>query len=245
MLMLQRRTKNEPVSARTLAQIDDLPAYRRAGILLVLCAALAAIASSTAVHEALLRVLSMTEEVIGAHPIAGAVIFVLTAAVTAMLAFISIAMIVPAAVFAWEAPATLILLWVGWILGGLATYTIGRFVGRPVVRWLDAHESLHRLESGLPPDAPLWMIVLLQLALPSEIPGYLLGLLGYPLVRYTIALALAELPYALATVYLGASFIDGRAGVLLGAGILIALFSVAPLVLLRKAMRSRDGRKSI
>lgn len=240
--MLQRRQQKEPTCANDGVQVDDIAVYRRAGILLVLCAALAAIASSTAVHEELLRALTMTEDVIGAHPIMGAAIFVLAAAVSAMLAFISIAMIVPAAVFAWGAPTSITLLWLGWILGGIGTYSIGRFVGRPVVRWLAAQDSLRKLESALPVDAPLWMIVLLQLALPSEIPGYVLGVLRYPLGRYATALALAELPYALAAVYLGASFIDGRSGVLLGAGILVALLSLAPMIFLRKAIRARSGR---
>lgn len=216
--------------------------YRRAGILLALCAALAAIASSPTVHDALLKALSMTEDAISAHPIAGAAVFVLIAAVSAMLAFISIAVVVPAAVFTWGAPLSLILLWIGWILGGIATYTIGRFVGRPLVRWLATHESLRKVESSVPADAPIWMIVLLQLALPSEIPGYVLGLLRYPVSRYVLALSLAELPYALATVYLGASFIDGRSGVLLGAGILVAILTVATPTLWRKAMRTRDDR---
>jgi len=231
-----------PGGTSVAAAACGVQVYRRAAILLAACAILAAIASSSTTHTALLHVLSMTEDVIAAHPIAGAAVFVVTAAVSAMLAFVSIALIVPAAVFAWGTPASITLLWVGWILGGVATYTIGRVLGRPVIGWLAARESLQRLESRLPGDAPLWMIVLLQLALPSEIPGYLLGLLRYPLTRYVIAVALAELPYAVATVYLGASFIDGRSGVLLGAGILIALFSVAPVALLRKAIRDRNDR---
>lgn len=51
-------------------------------------------------------------------------------------------------------------------------------------------------------------VLLFQLALPSEIPGYLLGLARYPLPRYLAALMLAELPYAVGTVLLGIGFVN-------------------------------------
>lgn len=210
--------------------------YRRAAILLALVSALAAIASSSAVHETLVDALSVTDEIIGRHAVTGAAVFILLAAVSAMFAFVSIAVIVPAAVFAWGTSVTVGLLWVGWILGGMATYCAGRLLGRPLVQWLAAGESLRRLESRLPEDAPLWLIVLLQLAVPSEIPGYVLGLLRYPIACYAIALALAELPYALATVHLGASVIEGRGGSILSVGVLIALFSVGAFYALSRAL---------
>lgn len=212
--------------------------YRRAAILLALCVALAGIASSSALHEALLDVLVATDEIISRHPITGIFTFVALAAVSAMFTFVSIAVIVPAAVFAWGTSATVGLLWLGWILGGVATYGIGKHIGRPVVRSLTAGEALHRLESHVPANAPLWLILLLQLALPSEIPGYLLGLVRYPIGRYVLALALAELPYTLATVYLGASFVAGRSMVILGIGVTIALFSLAMFYGWRRVMRS-------
>jgi uncharacterized membrane protein YdjX (TVP38/TMEM64 family) len=212
--------------------------YRRAAILLFLCVALAAIASSSALHEALLGVLVATDELINQHPLAGIFTFVALAAVSAMFTFVSIAVVVPAAVFAWGTAATAGLLWLGWILGGVATYTIGKHIGRPVVRSLTAGEALHRLESHVPADAPLWLIVLLQLALPSEIPGYVLGLVRYPIARYVVALGLAELPYTLATVYLGASFVAGHSAVILGVGAAIALFSVAMFYGWRRAIRT-------
>jgi uncharacterized membrane protein YdjX (TVP38/TMEM64 family) len=212
--------------------------YRRAAILLFLCLALAGIASSSALHEALMGVLVATDELISQHPIAGIFTFVALAAVSAMFTFVSIAVLVPAAVFAWGAPATAGLLWLGWIVGGVATYTIGKHIGRPVARSFMASEALQRLESHVPANAPLWLIVLLQLALPSEIPGYVLGLVRYPIASYVAALALAELPYTLATVYLGASFVAGHSAVILGVGAITALFSLAMFYGWRRAMRA-------
>jgi uncharacterized membrane protein YdjX (TVP38/TMEM64 family) len=52
------------------------------------------------------------------------------------------------------------------------------------------------------------MIVLLQLAVPSEIPGYVLGSLRYRFPRYLLALALAELPFAIGAVVLSTGFLE-------------------------------------
>lgn len=216
--------------------------YKRAAILLVLCALLAGIAASSDLHEALMGVLAITEDIIGQHPIAGAAAFVVLAAISAMFTFVSIAVIVPAAVFAWGPAASIGLLWLGWILGGVATYSIGKFFGRPVLRWLTVGEALRRLESRIPDNAPLWLITLLQLALPSEIPGYVLGLVRYPFFRYVLALGLAELPYTFATVYLGASFVEGRVGLILITGALIALLSLVTFYVLHRTLRDAHSR---
>lgn len=230
------------VDGRTVPEEDSrtqqTAVYKRAAILLMLCVVLAVMASSGDLHEALMDVLAVTEDIIAQHPIAGAAAFVLLAAISAMFTFVSIAIIVPAAVFAWGPAASMALLWSGWILGGAATYGMGRFFGRPVARWLTAGKALRRLESRIPDNAPLWLVTLLQLALPSEIPGYVLGLVRYPFSRYVLALGLAELPYTFGTVYLGASFVAGRVGLILVTGALIALVSLVTFYALRRTMRN-------
>jgi uncharacterized membrane protein YdjX (TVP38/TMEM64 family) len=214
----------------------DALVLRRAAILVVVSAALAAFASSSNLHEALLNALLATDEIIDEHVVAGAIAFVIFAAVSAMFAFVSVAFVIPAVVFAWGTPSAVGLLWLGWILGGVATYSIGRFLGRPVVRWLATEDVLHRWERQIPRNAPIWLIVLLQLALPSEIPGYVLGLLRFPFSQCLLAIAIAELPYALATVYLGVNFVEGHGALILGGGMLIAVFGVVAFWFLRKAL---------
>ena len=116
----------------------DFSMYRRAAVMLALVIVLAVVASSGALHNALLSALSVTDEIIERHLFLGAVVFVALAAASAMLAFVSIAVVVPIAVSAWGASVTVALLWLGWILGGIATYNIGRFLGRPIVQWFAA-----------------------------------------------------------------------------------------------------------
>ena len=71
-----------------------------------------------------------------------------------------------------------------------------------------------------------------------SILGYVLGLVRYPFSRYVLALGLAELPYTFGTVYLGASFVAGRVGLILVTGALIALISLVTFHALRRTMRN-------
>ena len=58
---------------------------------------------------------------------------------------------------------------------------------------------------------------------PSEIPGYVLGVFHYPFRYFLPAIAIGYTPHAFAAVFLGDSFLKGRSVVfiLIGAGILI------------------------
>jgi len=203
---------------------------------MLLTIALAALASSNALHAALIDVLVASEGVINHHPVLGALLFVVFAAVSAMFAFVSVAVFLPVAVFAWGEPLSIVLLWFGWILGGACSYGVGRYLGRAVVRWLTAEGLLHRLERHVGPHSAFGLILIFQLALPSEIPGYVLGLVRYSFPKYLLALGLVELLYTVAVVHLGASFIERRAGVVLGVGIVLVLFSVTAFYVLRKKL---------
>lgn len=215
--------------------------WRRAAILALLCLALAGVAASDTLHAALLDVFSASKEVIARNPVQGALFFVLLAAISAMFAFVSIAIIVPVAVFAWGEPLSMLLLWLGWILGGTTAYGIARFLGLPVVHWLTAEAALRRVERRIHSETPFGLILLFQLGLPSEIPGYVLGLARYPLGKYLLALALAEIPYAIATVSLGAGFVSAQSDIVLAVGLSIAALGVGAFYLLRKRMRATEA----
>jgi uncharacterized membrane protein YdjX (TVP38/TMEM64 family) len=78
------------------------------------------------------------------------------------------------------------------------------------------------------------------LALPSEIPGYLLGLVKYPLKTYLLALSIAELPYTLATVLLGDSLLNKRGYTLLSAGLLMIAFSYYAIIKLQERIEANQ-----
>jgi hypothetical protein len=94
-------------------------------------------------------------------------------------------------VYTWSPAIALLLLWPGWLRGGVCAYAVGRVLGRPVIRMLLTADVLERYEERFTSRMSFGMVVLL-LALPSD-SGYLLG---RPLLhdRLPVALGLAELP---------------------------------------------------
>ncbi len=208
--------------------------WRRAVLLCLLCVAIGAIATSEALHSLLLGILSESKEVIERYPTAGGLLFVFCAALSAMLAFVSVAVIVPIAVFTWGAPVSMLLLWFGWILGGALSFAAGRAFGGPLLRWAVSPRTLQKFESHVHRDMPFFIVLLFQAAVPSEIPGYLLGTVGYRFDRYLLALAIAELPFAAATIALSESLVANRAWTLWTGGAGLVTVSLGAILLLRR-----------
>jgi uncharacterized membrane protein YdjX (TVP38/TMEM64 family) len=212
------------------AQASHLPHLR---MRLVVAAALLALAGWIAASDAPLawmnRLVADVEEVVRRHPAAGMLTFIGLAAGSAILAFFSSAVIVPVGVKAWGEGWTFFLLWLGWLVGGIATYAIGRFLGRQAIRLLVSEERVAYYEERLARRLRFPMVVLFQIALPSEIPGYVLGTLRYPVARFLLALAIAELPFAIGATYLGWTFLRGSYVLLLVAGAAGIAMSAAAL----------------
>jgi uncharacterized membrane protein YdjX (TVP38/TMEM64 family) len=165
--------------------------------------------------------------VIRSLPVLGTVLFVLLAALSAMLVFFSGLLLVPIGIQVWGPAGCFLLLWSGWFLGGVITYSIGRHFGRPVVLRMLSEKKMARYENRVPPATSFVAATLAQLALPSDISGYFFGLLGYRARIYLGSLALAELPYAFGTVYLGNAFVERQYMLLLAAAALgLVLFAV-------------------
>jgi uncharacterized membrane protein YdjX (TVP38/TMEM64 family) len=79
------------------------------------------------------------------------------------------------------------------------------------------------------------LVALFQLAVPSEVPGYVLGSLRYPFGRYFLVLAVGEIPYAIGATYMADSFLHRQYWflLLLGAAA-IAVSTIAALLLRRR-----------
>jgi uncharacterized membrane protein YdjX (TVP38/TMEM64 family) len=171
------------------------------------------------VHAWLLSLFDAAESLIRQRATWGMVAFVLLAALSAMVAFLSSAVLVPVAIYVWGPAVCFALLWTGWFLGGLAGYGIGRFLGRPAVEILVRPGKLARYEGWARSGKSLVPMLMLQLAIPSDLASYLFGLVRCRFVVFAAALALAEVPYALGAVYLGTSFLERRIVPLLAIGI--------------------------
>lgn len=202
-----------------------------------LCVLAAALLSVDAVYAGLQSLLLAAEPVIAAHPVLGAVLFVLLAALSAILAFFSSALLVPAAVFTWGQWLTGALLWVGWLLGGLFAYGVGHSLRRSSAepRAAPGRFAAYLPRSGEELRFPL--VLLWQLVLPSEIPGYVCGWLGVPLRTYLSAVAIAELPYAVGAVLLGESVVERRTGWVVALGLVAAVVAYALVRVLQSRQR--------
>ena len=187
----------------------------RAAILIGALVGAGLLASSEGMHRRIIQMIALAEPMIEQHPAWGALLFVLWAALSAILMFVSSLLLVPIGVKAWGAVGCFFLLWIGWFLGGVATYSLGRQLGRPVVRRLLSAEAIARYESRIPRGGSFLTALLVQLSVPSDIAGYFFGLFKFPVRVYLIALAIGELPYALGTVFLGDAFVQRRFVVLL------------------------------
>lgn len=179
-------------------------------VLLLIVIGLTLLGNTEIFREWLSYLLVMAQSAVASHPVKGAVLFVIYAALAAMLAFVSSSVLVPFAIYTWGESTAFLLLWAGWLGGGVTAYAIGRFLGRPIVRWLVSAEQIAHYEPRLSANTRFAHVLLFQLALPSEIPGYVLGLLGYPFWRYLLILAFSELPYAAAAIFLGDALIQGQ-----------------------------------
>ena len=207
------------------------------GILIVL---VGLVAASDTLHNRTEEIIVWIEGVISQTPVLGMVLFVLLSMVSAMVAFFSSAVFAPIAIYAWGKAGTFMLLWLGWLLGGILSFCVGRFLGRSVVGMIIDEKKIAGWERELGERSRFIHILMFQAAVPSEIPGYVLGILHYRFPLYLTALALTEIPYAIATVYLGEFFLEGESTVFILLGIAVIVLGVFLLQGIRKLMSQRN-----
>ena len=181
---------------------------RRTAAILVMFAVLLLIVVSSTLYSHVRVLIDRAGAIVAQHHAWGVVLFLVLSALSAMLAFFSTAVVVPVAISAWGKALTVLLLWGGWWIGGLSSYLIGRFLGRPALHWFVAEKRLREFERYADRALSLPRMLLLQIAIPSEIPGYVLGCLKYSPATYLWALAIVELPFAGGAVYLGDRFLQ-------------------------------------
>lgn len=199
------------------------------------------VAASSTLHDYADVLIVWVEGLIAEQPYLGMAAFVGMAMVSAMVAFFSSAVFVPVAIYAWGNVTAFVLLWSGWLLGGVASFCIGRFLGRRVAAALIGEEKIAGWQSQLDWHSRFVHVLLFQAVVPSEIPGYVLGILRYPFLLYLLALAVTELPYVLGVVYLGEHFLLGASPGILVLGIAVVALGV---LLIRFRSRGKQADQS-
>lgn len=237
-LLTMERAADPPVTAREPAASARRPLHpehtlrfqtrQRLVVLLLAIFLLAGIMTSPPIHEAIRGLVDQIALLAETHPVLGVVAFCLLSVLSAMMAFFSTAIVVPVAVYAWGRETTVVLLWSSWLAGGCCAYAIGRTLGRRVASWLVDPARLEFYTTRVPERAGFFTILLFQFALPSEIPGYVLGTIRYRFGIYLLVLAITEIPFAFGAVYLGEGFLQRNVGLMLGLGLTgVAVIGIA------------------
>ncbi len=203
-------------------------------ILGVLILVVGLVTVSDTLHGQIERLILWAEAVIAESPRLGMLAFLLLAMLSSMLAFFSSALLAPIAIVAWGGLACMGLLWLGWLLGGMASYCIGRFLGHSVAVMVLGETKITGWQKELGERARFVHILAFQAVVPSEIPGYVLGTLRYRFRTYLAALAITELPYAFAVVYLGEAFIRRNAMTFLVLGVATIVLGLCLLWIFEK-----------
>lgn len=191
------------------SQLEAARAHpRRVLALLALLLLAAFLTRLPGLHDWITTALEYIAGLMAQHPVLGAVAFVFASALSAMLVFFSSVLLVPLGIELWGSVGCFLLLWAGWFLGGVFSYAIGRYFGRPAVESLLSRKRMLDLERHMPAARGFWGALMVQLAFPSDVAGYFFGLLRFPRAVYLSALACAELPFALGTVFLGTAFVE-------------------------------------
>jgi uncharacterized membrane protein YdjX (TVP38/TMEM64 family) len=193
---------------------------RRVLIMSAALACLLFIAASAGLHGMVERAFDTVGGLLGRHPVTGTLAFTGLAALSAMLAFFSSAVVVPVGVQHWGGLLPGVLLWAGWLVGGAASYAIGRCFGARVMGLLVSPTRISYYEERVGRLASFETLLLFQSAVPSEIPGYVLGTVRGPFLKYLAVQALAELPYAVGAVLLGDGFLRRQYALMVLLGLL-------------------------
>jgi uncharacterized membrane protein YdjX (TVP38/TMEM64 family) len=212
--------------------------YRRIAAIATVLLVVVAVGRSDVLHHALIDILTTAGNVIRTHPRAGVVLFLCLSALSSMLSFFSSAALVPVGVFVWGTEKTAFLLWLGGVSGGSAGYWFARTLGRRVVKRLVPAAPFRRYETFFRTQAHWRTILLFRVALQSELPSYVLGVLRYSFTRYFPMIVLAELPYVLLVVYLGDAFLKGNSLFFAGALAIGILLTVQAFRTLQREMRA-------
>lgn len=186
--------------------------------------------SSAELQDGYDRLIAFIDGYASQQPLLSVLVFLLLTVLSVLLLFFSSVFMVPVAVSLWGPFNSTLLLLAGWLAGAVVSYAIGRFLGLPVLRQFISETKLDYYQKMLSQHAGLMPIFLARFTLPSEIPGYVLGASRFNFTKYMWITLLAEIPYAIVTVYAFDAILRGDPFTL---GSIVAVWLLAFTLLVR------------
>ncbi len=185
--------------------------------------------SSLSLQEEFSQAVSVFGGYIQSHQVVGLSVFFLFAALSVILGPFTSVPLVPIAITVWGRMETFVLLLSGWLVGGVATYLIGKYAAYAIFKKVIPFGKIEAYRKKISAESEFFLIVLFRLMLPAEIPGYLLGIIRYDFTKYWFATFLGELPFAIIVVFASEAFLEANP-------VQFAILIVAELVLIGGAL---------
>jgi uncharacterized membrane protein YdjX (TVP38/TMEM64 family) len=149
----------------------------------------------------------LTLKIVGNH-LAGAVIFILIETAAVMLSPLSSVPFLIIVIDIWGKLFALLYSMIGGMLGASLSYLIGKYALVPAMKLFVPQKRIEEFQKIIEKHSSFLLIVLFRLAMPVEIPGYVLGLTKYSFWKYLAATAIAFLPFYILSIYAGEAFIQ-------------------------------------
>jgi uncharacterized UPF0160 family protein/uncharacterized membrane protein YdjX (TVP38/TMEM64 family) len=152
------------------------------------------------------RITGAFSRVVGDNSFESALALLAIFALSNIIAPISSLPLVPIAAAVFGPLTTVFLSIIGWTIGAIGAYLIGRYAGREILRRWFSLEKIERFERHLPRRAEFWSLVLLRMVLPVDVLSYAMGMCTtMRFVPYTIATIIGITPFAVIFSYGGAA----------------------------------------
>ena len=134
----------------------------------------------------------------------GMVAYIVIAVIATVAAPISAGPLIPIAANVWGVAATAALSILGWTIGSLVAFAIGRRYGLPLAQKFFSVRNLESIHKHIPKEKIFWSVVLLRIMIPVDLLSYALGIFGVlGWRRYTLATIIGITPFAFIFAYLG------------------------------------------
>lgn len=163
---------------------------------------------SSVLQKEFYLIVGIFNELVIQNEILAVFVFILLAAVAALISPLTSIPLVPIAVVIWGSIPTAVFLLSGWIIGDAISYFIGRYLGYKTVCYFVSAEKIDELSSTVKKHTTFLKGLLLRLVLPAEL-GYAFGIIRYNFLSYLLLTLLAELPFAIISTYASEAVISG------------------------------------